>query len=844
MKPKSLRLPRSSGWRRAALYNTLAVWAFVILIASFLAWSASRIGGVAGNTIIFRGNCDEANRTNLWLHLLLNIVSTCILASSNFFMQVLTSPSRRDINEAHKKGTALDIGVQSMRNLSYLSRRNLLFWLVFFCSSLPIHLVFNSTIFATEFRGSTWNLTLAAEGFINDAPYFPPGALLFPSGGRENRGDSYGEEINITTYFDDSSRISRSIANAAQEGQRWQRMEVPECLSQYMHCSARQTTGDVIWVVRSHDNEFMVEQDNSLGWTRDNLFRDLGREQARFWNPHVPASESNSLWFAAACATTSELNPRTHRAEGCSQLCSNVYGHRNRQFDFKSADEISANFTFDFFHEINIIPSESIGGQPGNVRPTLSDELASVLDLEYCLAQQLDPVCKLGLSNELLLIVLICVIIKALACIGILVTAKGQDPFVVPGDAIASFIADPDDITKGWCTLDRPHYNDKVEIALRGRVVPEPQEWHHRRRRWYSGVRRLVWVRSYGFLACVIILLIILFWSANITTPMGSRGQTFTHSITNGILDTEGAPPEHLLRLVITANSPQLLLSISYFIYNSLYTRVCVEKEWSSYAVAHRALRVTQPEGSQRSTYRLQLPYSYSVPLMIVSALMHWLVSNTLYLFVLEGGYYRVFFDTFLDPDPGPDTNYKSGLSSDAYLAIGYSTVAILAVLIAALVLVAVPLVLYYKHIRSPMPLGGNNSIIISAACHSFPAGTSAPKMAKSKRSRGYESLAEDDPDRLVNVDLGDGEHDFSTQDQIPMENYSETAGMLELQAMEAVNEGDVREGLIRVSMSPIRWGVIQDPRESGDGGSAVGHLGFGTIDMYVSEPVEGALYK
>lgn len=117
-----------------------------------------------------------------------------------------------------------------------------------------------------------------------------------------------------------------------------------------------------------------------------------------------------------------------------------------------------------------------------------------------------------------------------------------------------------------------------------------------------------------------------------------TRNQTLSHSATNGILSTKGDTPDQLLSCVVTANLPQLLLSLSYFVYNSLFTRFCTEKEWNSYGLDYRPLRVTRPQGQQRSTYRLQLPYQYSIPLIIISIFLHWLVSNALYVFVLEGG--------------------------------------------------------------------------------------------------------------------------------------------------------------------------------------------------------------
>lgn len=80
------------------------------------------------------------------------------------------------------------------------------------------------------------------------------------------------------------------------------------------------------------------------------------------------------------------------------------------------------------------------------------------------------------------------------------------------------------------------------------------------------------------------------------------------------------------------ANTPQLILSICYTVYNGLFTRMLAEVEWSKYSINYRSLRVTSPQGQQRSTYRLQLPYRWSVPLILVSVLLHWTYSNCIYV--------------------------------------------------------------------------------------------------------------------------------------------------------------------------------------------------------------------
>ena len=70
------------------------------------------------------------------------------------------------------------------------------------------------------------------------------------------------------------------------------------------------------------------------------------------------------------------------------------------------------------------------------------------------------------------------------------------------------------------------------------------------------------------------------------------------------------------------------------------------------------------PRGLQRSTYRLQLPYKYGLPLLLLSALLHWLVSQS--LFLVRG-------DVF-DPD-GIQTRHST-------TTVGYSLIAIITVIV------------------------------------------------------------------------------------------------------------------------------------------------------------------
>ena len=82
----------------------------------------------------------------------------------------------------------------------------------------------------------------------------------------------------------------------------------------------------------------------------------------------------------------------------------------------------------------------------------------------------------------------------------------------------------------------------------------------------------------------------------------------------------------------------QVVLSVCYFMYNSIWTRLHSELEWNDFALDYKPLRVSTPKGGQASTYRLQLPYLYGIPLIVGSIFLHWLASNAIYIVLIEGG--------------------------------------------------------------------------------------------------------------------------------------------------------------------------------------------------------------
>lgn len=519
------------GWRRTAVFNTTAVTSFTLLAAILLAWSSSRSGGgLDSNLVFFDGDCSTSRSVNLWLHLLLNACSTGVMASSNFFMQVLSSPTRREIDKAHRQKVALEIGVPSLSNLFHLAWFKGVCWLLFFASSFPIHLFFNSTIFSTEYKGAGFHLTIASDAFLDGAQYFGPGAVLWPAGAPRRTaypspvsfGAQYGSVVNVTEYFDASTDVSKNIEFAARSSRGWKRLEVPECLSQYVYCNAHNDLRDVVWVVKSHNSsgDFMMPGNNSMGWRRTDLLKQMALLDSAFWARPSPPQASNSLWFAANCSTSIYFDRQAHTTGGCYQSCNGATGQDVSTFDSRPAESIPANYTFDFLPALGSYTDSELSQMRW---PGLSDPSAATLDLEYCLAQEISTTCKVILSSRLLLVVLICLISKTILCIVVLFTMPRENPLVVPGDVIVSFICSPDEFTAGRCNLDREL---ESQASLGGRytaVTATPTQWHATpRRRWISGITSWVWARSYLLFTADIIFVGAMFGVAQKSNPVDS----------------------------------------------------------------------------------------------------------------------------------------------------------------------------------------------------------------------------------------------------------------------------------------------------------------------------------
>jgi len=127
------------------------------------------------------------------------------------------------------------------------------------------------------------------------------------------------------------------------------------------------------------------------------------------------------------------------------------------------------------------------------------------------------------------------------------------------------------------------------------------------------------------------------------------------------VINLPRTDPEGLIANVLIANLPQFLLSIIYIFYNSMLSTFLVQYEFSLMYKKRKPLRVSEPVGLQRSSYFISLPLRYGIPLYLTSGIMHWLISQSLFLARITA--------------VGPDGVYDA---VNSFSTCGYSPVAII----------------------------------------------------------------------------------------------------------------------------------------------------------------------
>ncbi|KAK8215845.1 hypothetical protein IWZ01DRAFT_180291 [Phyllosticta capitalensis] len=628
----------------------------------------------------FAGSCSSVKVANRWIHLAINVLSSLLLLSSNYCMQILVAPTREEVDEKHKNKDWFDIGVQSWRNWKRIALRRRIVCVILMVSSALLHLMWNSAVFSAT-PVSWYRVAMVTSDFESDPN---------PWTNNSWTGDM---TPNIQQMRNNISGLDR--------------LNKTECFDRYISGSVGM--GDLIVV-----------------------------------SSNVTMADNQSIIYEN---TSASLLDMTSTARGSNWIMYNFWMcNRWKQTDtYLPTDWCTRDFL-----EPRLNEWTWKGWRWTTPNPSKGKYLYSrYYKIDYCLSdgdnsKVLEEKCALQFSSIVLIVV--CVL-NATKCVCILYTAhiqwqstvtstsennkKTQKPkkmtrilrrlvpkrlrnwydefsqmkkdvrenakkvsLVTVGDAIASFLEHKD-----------PWTCDKEMASMEDFTSQWPEKDHYSHYRipeetiWFKSASRSKWYLTYGLISIMAIIaapLLVLelynLWQAGIPIDPASLWSEGIGSF-NPYAYVVPQVVEKLPQLgqyffsTFVANIFQVIISFFYLVYNSLITSLLIADEWNRFIYTRKAVRVSTPRSLQRSSYFLSLPLKYSVPLNIINTLLHWLVSQCVFV---------VASVEMITPD------FSHDKENDSFI-IGFSTIATVLAIPAGAILFLTPLPLaYYWRLKAP----------------------------------------------------------------------------------------------------------------------------------------------
>ena len=131
-----------SRWRFGAIVCTVLTTVVLCLDLSFAIWTLLNRGIEGGKHVIYEGKCASVSSRMNYIQIFVTILSNLLHGASNYCMQILSAPTRAQIDAAHAKGMWLDIGRNSVRNVYFMSRKKKVLWMLLGASSVPLQSLF------------------------------------------------------------------------------------------------------------------------------------------------------------------------------------------------------------------------------------------------------------------------------------------------------------------------------------------------------------------------------------------------------------------------------------------------------------------------------------------------------------------------------------------------------------------------------------------------------------------------------------------------------------------------------------------------------------------------------
>ena len=326
--------------------------------------------------------------------------------------------------------------------------------------------------------------------------------------------------------------------------------------------------------------------------------------------------------------------------------------------------------------------------------------------IEYCLSEQVEGTCEVNFSLTIMAVVIVFNFLKVMAMTWVLWRYDAENILTTVGDAAASFLLREDPTTRGMCLADRKNLVRMWKMP--GTGVP----YTNRRARWSIAVSKGKWW-FFSLLMLASFALIFFFGAWGFYHLNKKRGVSldFASLWRLGF----GAPHQDaiviydihttgLIGMALLANIPQLFLAAVWLLYMGIMTSMFLAADWARFGTQGQTLQVSSPRGQQRGSWLLGAPPIFGVFLLILQIILHWLVSQSIFVISMQ----------IRTPDGSIPT-----ATIPSFVNAGFSPVGIIfSVVVSGILVLSVVAMAVRRFPAGAPPVVATCSAAISATCH------------------------------------------------------------------------------------------------------------------------------
>ncbi|PYI02319.1 hypothetical protein BO78DRAFT_422680 [Aspergillus sclerotiicarbonarius CBS 121057] len=333
-------------------------------------------------------------------------------SSGQQWMQSLASPTRPEVDREHRHGRWLDIGVSSIKNLRVVGRSQCLMWLLLLVTATPFHFLYNSVVFQAS-ATNEYAIILAPSdvGPENIYNLTTSGLKSCFEGSVEVNWDKFASDISNQSFKtlsrDESVEFTKQATSSG--------VGILVGLSVSLNISQ----GGDRSILHVQTNAETTEVQPIVSFQSDGL--SSYRFSDQIWAFDVPFGDSVIAYDPSNFTLQSCLENTV--ASGNSTICQDVE---------------------DVVLWLNRTEPETIHEVNQYINANLTSNISAHHSGETCLLY----------SPALSFVVIIAALIKVFVMFQAARLGRYQpEPLITIGDAVASFIAEPDLTTVGHCTL-------------------------------------------------------------------------------------------------------------------------------------------------------------------------------------------------------------------------------------------------------------------------------------------------------------------------------------------------------------------------------------------------------